>query len=42
MTKTIKFSIKALQCDAKTPIPNAEIQLESKSLRQKQKRISQL
>ena len=37
MSETISFEIKALQSDATTPIPNAEIQLENINLGQKYK-----
>ena len=41
MSETISFEIKALQSDATTPIPNAEIQLENSNLGQNPKTDSQ-
>lgn len=41
MSQTISFQIKALQSDATTPIPNAEIQLENSNLGQNPKTDSQ-
>lgn len=41
MSETISFEIKALQSDAATPIPNAEIQLENSNLGQNPKTDSQ-
>ena len=41
MSETISFEIKALQSDATTPIPNAEIQLENINLWQNPKTDSQ-
>lgn len=41
MSQTISFQIKALQSDATTPIPNAEIQLQNSNLGQNPKTDSQ-